>query len=152
MCIDKIQSFTHTAGRVHYILNSTSRVYRKLDHSAAESSRRRQPKREGPPPPPKEIGEPPNQPNLLDAAENFSASHGGPNKFALTVGLITRIFSFYTGHLRESGTESLKQAYFTAESAGERILKIGQYLAKLRTREWPIITVFLFDSNRLFAD
>ena len=47
--------------------------------------------------------------------------------------------------MSESVTESLSQANFTAESTGERILKIGQYLAKL----WTTVNLL---SKLIFAD
>jgi len=100
-----------------------------LDPSAAESSRRRQPKT-GCAAHEKKIGAPPNQPKLLDAPPQIFLR---ATVALIKVGLITRIFIFKR-HLSESVTELLQQANFIAESAGERILKIGQYLAKLRTR------------------
>jgi len=85
-----------------------------LDRSAAESSRRRQPKMGCAAAAKKNrrAAEP-----AAAAAVNFSTGHGGPNNSHEWV-----------------CNRAVKQANFIAESAGERILKIGQYLVKLRTR------------------
>jgi len=91
----------------------------ELDPSAAESSRRRQPKTGCAAAAEKKFGAPPSQPKLSAAAAAviFSAGRGWrKNSREWVCDIIVDVANFIT------------------DSASERILKIGQYLTKLRTR------------------